>query len=450
MTGVTELAARLRAERIAAGLSQTALAGDDFSPSYISLIESGRRVPTDAALRVLAERLGTTADYLREGDKAPTEEAARLEIGFARLALANGEAEQARDRLLALDLSTIAPRHHFEVLSALARAHEALGELEHSVGILEPLLVKARKEKQYLEAARVATDLVASYLEAGDLNHSAAIGEEVIAEVEAHGLGGTDEHLRLASTVLWTYQQRGDLLFATHRAAELIRLADAAGTNRGRGSIYWNAALVAEARGNLAEARRLTERALAYLSEGGSTRDVPRLRQMYAWLLLRSDPPEPVTALEQLSLAQPALVESGSDIEVARCEMDSARAYLMLGDERSAEENARAALGRLEGSPRLDACDAHITLGDVLAARGDFDEAMGEYKWAADMLGMMSASRQSASVWRALGDRLLQHGDLEGAIRAYDAALREAGIRPTNLPVVTSMVSTAAGFSTED
>ena len=90
-----------------------------------------------------------------------------------------------------------------------------------------------------------------------------------------------------------------------------------------------------------------------------------------------------------------------------------------------------------------------ITYGDVLAARGDFDDAMAEYRWAADTLGMMSANRQSASVWRALGDRLLGHGDLEGAIRAYDRALREAGIRPTNLPVVTSAMSTSAALESE-
>ena len=40
--------------RLAAGLSQTALAGSAFSPSYISLIEAGHREPTDAALAVLA------------------------------------------------------------------------------------------------------------------------------------------------------------------------------------------------------------------------------------------------------------------------------------------------------------------------------------------------------------------------------------------------------------
>ncbi|NLE71009.1 MAG: helix-turn-helix transcriptional regulator, partial [Actinomycetales bacterium] len=101
---MTGLAERLRAERARAGLSQTALAGDDFSPSYISLIESGRRMPTDAALAVLAARLGTTVDYLKYGDAAPSEERARLEISFARLALSNGAAQEAKDRLLALDL----------------------------------------------------------------------------------------------------------------------------------------------------------------------------------------------------------------------------------------------------------------------------------------------------------------------------------------------------------
>src|SRR5665647_1722018 len=102
VTLVTELADRLRSERASAGLSQTTLAGEDFSPSYISLIESGRRTPTEGALQVLAARLGTTAEYLRHGDNAPSEARARLEIGFAPLALTNGEAEQARDRLFRL------------------------------------------------------------------------------------------------------------------------------------------------------------------------------------------------------------------------------------------------------------------------------------------------------------------------------------------------------------
>ena len=433
---MTELSERLRAERLRVGLSQTALAGGDFSPSYISLIEAGRRVPTLSALGVLAERLGTTADYLRYGDKAPSEERARLEIRFARLALANGAAEEARDRLLALDLSTIATRHHVEALHALAMAYDALGDLTRSVAVLEPLLSDARKGRRSLDTARLATNLVAAYHDAGDLSHSIELGEAVLEEIEADGIAGTDEHLRLAATLLWSYYERGDLLYATHRAAELMSIADSKGSLRGRGSIYWNASLVAEGRGALGEARRLSERALAYLSEGSPGSDVPRLRLHYAWLLLRCDPPQPTEALEHLSRAAAELEVVGSEIDRARCSFEQGRAHLMLSDPYRAEELARQGLSRLDESATLDRCNGQILLGDAAAVRGDLEAAKASYRWAADMLGMMTAGRTSASVWRSLGDRLLEHGDLEGAVKAYDSALREAGIRPSTLPVV--------------
>ncbi|MCL3860581.1 helix-turn-helix domain-containing protein [Actinotalea sp. K2] len=438
---MTELSERLHAERTRAGLSQTALAGDDFSPSYISLIEAGRRVPTDGALKILADRLGTTSDYLRYGDKAPSEERARLEIGFAKLALANGSPEEARDRLEQLDLSTIAPRHHPEALHALARAHEAMGDLERSVEILEPLLADARTKGRWLDAAVLATDLVGSYLEAGDLHHSVELGEQVLAELEREGVSGTDEHLRLASTLLWAYHQRGDLLFAAHRAASLLRLVDTTGTPRGRGSIYWNAALIAEARQDYHEAQRLTERALAYLSEAASSRDVPRLRQVYGWLLLRTDPPRPTEALEHLGTAAEELAVVGSEVDVAKCDIERGRAYLMLGEPAAAQRAAQDALERLGESPRLDSCDAHMVLGDALLALGDDEGAKRSLQWAADMLGMMAANRQSAVVWRALGDRMLRHHDVAGAANAYERALSEVGVRRAITPVPPTPVA---------
>lgn len=447
MTAVTELADRLRSERARAGLSQTALAGDDLSPSYVSLIESGRRMPTDAVLGVLAERLGTTVDFLKYGESAPSEERARLEIGFARLALTNGEAEQAKDRLEALDLSSISPRYHAEVLRVLAQAHDQLGQLDEAVAILEPLLAEARAHGRATDAAVLAMQLTVAYHDAGDLNRSIELGEQVLAEVEALGIAGTDEHLRLGSTILWSYYERGDLLFATHRAAELIRLAEEKGTRRGRGSIYWNASLVAEGRGDLIEACRLAERALAYLAEGSASLDVPRLRLHYAWLLLRSEPAEPRLALEQLAPATQELELIGSEIDLARCDFEAGRAHLLLGDVVEAEDLARTGLERLTSSDAtLDICNGRMLLGDVLAARGRVAEAKECYRWAADMFGMMSAGREAATVWRSLGDRMMANGDAEGAAKAYESALREAGIRPTALPATVSLLE-SAGFA---
>ncbi|MDP9884201.1 transcriptional regulator with XRE-family HTH domain [Sinomonas atrocyanea] len=42
----SEFGAHLRSERTSRGLSQAELAGPGYSPSYISLLETGRRRPT--------------------------------------------------------------------------------------------------------------------------------------------------------------------------------------------------------------------------------------------------------------------------------------------------------------------------------------------------------------------------------------------------------------------
>jgi tetratricopeptide (TPR) repeat protein len=426
---MTPIADRVRELRLAAGLSQTALAGSAFSPSYISLIEAGHREPTDAALGILASRLGTTLEYLKHGEDGPNEARTRVELNLGRLELANGDAEAALSRVEAMDLSAVTSSLRVEALELAALCHEHLGRLETATEILEPLVAGETGRGHFLDAARLANRLVLAYIESGDLHRSVEVGEAELARLVQEDLAGTDEHLRLGSTVLWAYVERGDLLYATHRAAELIRLAESLGSPRGRGSVYWNAALVAQERRDYPLAQRYTERALALLSEGEADRDLPRLRVNYAWLLLRADPPEPEAALAQLERATPTLQVIGSVVDVAFTEAEKSRGHLLLGDAFEAERYARSALGRLGDAPRLESAFAHLNLGDALHALGRSEEASGAYQWAADLLGMMAASRQSAAAWRELGDRYRAHGDLEGALRAYDHALAEAGFR---------------------
>lgn len=433
---MTSIADRVRELRLAAGLSQTALAGSSFSPSYISLIEAGRREPTDVALVTLATHLGTTLEYLKHGEDGPNEARTRLELGLARLDFTNGDPEAALRRLEMLELGTVTSSLRVEVLELTARCHERAGNLEAATEILEPLLTEERDLGHHLDAARLANVLVVAYLESGDLHRSVEVGEGELAALVAENLTGTDEHLRLGSTVLWAYVERGDLLYATHRAAELIRLAESLGSPRGRGSVYWNAAFVAQERRDYQLAQRYTERALALLSEGESDRDLPRLRLNYAWLLLRSDPAEPEAALEQLDRAAPVLEVIGSVVDQARADGEMSRAHLLLGDADGAERYARRAIERLGNAPRLETAQAHLHLGDALHDQGRTDEASRDYQWAADTLGMMAASRQSAAAWRELGDRYRAHGDVAQAVSAYDRALLEAGFR-ISIPLVS-------------
>ena len=61
------LGERLRALRIAAGLTQTELAEGRFSKEYISQIERGKTRPTDTTIAWLAERLNVDPGFLSMG-----------------------------------------------------------------------------------------------------------------------------------------------------------------------------------------------------------------------------------------------------------------------------------------------------------------------------------------------------------------------------------------------
>src|SRR5438093_1911169 len=80
--GAKPLGERLRALRIAAGLTQTDLAGGRFSKEYISQIERGKTRPTEATTAWLAERLDVDSTFLSLG--VSTEERTRAEALLAR------------------------------------------------------------------------------------------------------------------------------------------------------------------------------------------------------------------------------------------------------------------------------------------------------------------------------------------------------------------------------
>src|SRR5881394_4635839 len=95
------LGERLRQLRVAAGLTQSEVAGERFSKEYVSQIERGKTRPTRETIEWLAHRLGVDADFLQNG--VSTDERSRIETMLARAeALAEahrcGEAlEQIKD-----------------------------------------------------------------------------------------------------------------------------------------------------------------------------------------------------------------------------------------------------------------------------------------------------------------------------------------------------------------
>jgi transcriptional regulator with XRE-family HTH domain len=112
---------RLRHER---GLSQRELSSPGVSYAYISRIEAGARRPSVKALRMLAKKLGVTADYLETGSEIRDTDERELRIADAELELRltddPAKAEKKLERLR--DEAIVAG----DVLAA-SRANIALG-----------------------------------------------------------------------------------------------------------------------------------------------------------------------------------------------------------------------------------------------------------------------------------------------------------------------------------
>ena len=64
MADAIQLGERIRARRLELGLTQSELAGENLSLGYISLVESGKREPSDRALNLILEALQISRDEL--------------------------------------------------------------------------------------------------------------------------------------------------------------------------------------------------------------------------------------------------------------------------------------------------------------------------------------------------------------------------------------------------
>jgi tetratricopeptide (TPR) repeat protein len=426
---------RLRELRLARGMSQQALAGDGISPAYVSLIESGKRTPSREMTERLATRLGVGVDELVQPVAASVSDESRVEVNFARLALANGDPHEAIRCLDRADLAQLDNQAACDATMVLAYAHRETGQLEVALDLLESLAERCRREEAWTSVALVATTLAVMSIEAGDVSRAADVAHRALEEVEAAGLVGTDEHLRLASAEVSCLFERGDLAHAARRVEELIRVADRLGSARARGSIYWTAGTVAHERGRVADALRLTDRAVALLGEQEASRDLPRLRMNYAWMLLGHEAPRAAEALEQLDKAASDSTIAGSRLDLGVLATYRGRAHLLLGDVDDAAEHAAQALQLLGPSEHTERATALILLGDVGTAQFDMDLAQEAFREAEVTLSGMAPNRAVARLWRELGDGLRDLGETDRALSAYDRSFKILGMAPRPLAV---------------
>ncbi|GAA0347100.1 helix-turn-helix domain-containing protein [Actinoallomurus spadix] len=442
MPGQGSVGERVRNLRLSKHLSQAQLAGTELSDSYISLIESGKRTPTPAVVRLLASRLGCLPEYLSEGIEPEERLHLQVRVRHAELALLAGDADQAlrlfTDILSAIDNDPdLAKRARW----GQARALEARGDGEDAIKALEELREEASRDRGRAGWLPVIVVLARCYRAAGDLGRTIALGESALERLAQLGLLGGEEAAEVGRTLIATYLDRGDTAQARTLAERLLAASES--TSAAMITAYRKASQRALDEGAGGEALYLAEQALALHAGETLARAQARLRVASARSLLPGDASaESATkALELLRAAE----ESLSGVDAAECLIETARSKMVLGEPGAAVTIAQRVLTELSSHPggSVTTIRARLMLAQALVATGEREEALTALRATGDQLGVLPPSRATARVWRELGDLFGAAGDTEAMMDSYRKALESAGLRssPQHSSIVANLGS---------
>src|SRR3954453_19395232 len=344
------LGERLRQLRVAAGLTQSELAGERFSKEYVSQIERGKTRPTRETIEWVAARLGVDPGFLANG--VATDERGRLEGALARAealieALRNDDAAAEYELLVPASRATGVPELAVRALVGAGRTQMRLGALRKSLELLNEArgLVEAGSFSD-LERAEVFYALGVCRYQLNSIQTSLGLLNEALALAERSGMPSDSLRSNILSWRSRCWRRQRDYEAAREDIERALQLAEDANDPRAIGAAYFQASLVADRQGHWVLARSYAERARAAYEELNDRVYVGQLMNNLGglnFLLGKTD-----EAIGLLKEAFGIALETGRDADAAQAISSLAQIHLRTGNLEQAEEQARHALQLLE------------------------------------------------------------------------------------------------------
>jgi tetratricopeptide (TPR) repeat protein len=417
------LGERLRQLRVAAGMTQTELAGDRFSKEYVSQIERSKTRPTRDTIEWLAARLGVDPGFLANGVSGA--ERARVDAALAQAeALLEGRRnpeaieafERARPAVAATGLAELEVR----AIAGEATARMREGQVREAIALLD----RARQLTEGpsfsdLERADVLYRLGVARYKLSSIQSALNLFDAALELAERSGL--PSDHLR-SNILAWRsrcYRRRRDLEAAREDVERALELAEGLNDRHATADVFFQASIIADREGHWVLARSYAERARAIYEELADTRNLGRLVNNLGMItFLLGNPDDAVAFLKD---AFRIALEIGNDEGAAHAVNSLAQVHLRTGNVERAEDQARHAIELL--GDRVDFLDemgnAHLVLGRALLEQDRLDEAEVEFKAAERAYDQLSSASHRATAWVAQGDLAAKRGDNALAARLY-------------------------------
>jgi len=420
------LGERLRQLRVAAGLTQSELAGDRFSKEYVSQIERGKTRPTAGTIEWLADRLGVDAGFLGSG--VATDERARLEGALTRAealyeAQEDEEAVEAFEPLPAAARATGVPELQVRALVGAGLAKMRVGDHRAALALLnDARAISETGSFSDVERADVLLRLGGCRVMLSSIQTALGLLNEALLLAERSGLPCDALKANILSWRARCWLIQRDYEAAKEDVERALELAHAVDDLRTVGAAYFQASLVADREGRWVLARNYAERARQAYAELSDRVHVGQLTNNLGglnFLLGNTD-----DAIELLKEAFSIALEAGQDADAGRAVSSLAQVHLRTGNVEQAEEQARHALELLDG--RVDYVDetgnAQLVLGRALLEQGRFEEAEAAFAVAESSFGDLGSASHRAAAWMARGDLAARRGEHERAAELYRTA----------------------------
>ena len=428
-TGPETVGQRLRRLRLERGYSQRDLSSPGVSYAYISRIEAGARRPSVKALRMLAQKLGVTAEYLETGSEIGASEARELQLADLELRLRlEGDAATGEIEAILADAEAHADAHAaVRARIALGLAATARGKHAEAIEYLE----RALESSLVTAAARpdVYLALAHTYASAGSPGRAVELLEGGLEELAAVAPEDRTTRIRFSTYLSYALTDLGELTRARAVVSQALFDSEEDADPYTRVRLYWSLGRIAIEHANSRGALDSFRRAIALLE---ATEDTLHLARAH------------------MACAEAGMI-SGDHNEIAGRHLDEASR--LLGPR--ADPDDLAVLRRLQALSAMYAgeYDQAERLGQqALEFAVELPNEAGQAWWAIAEARSRAGVHDADEAFRRAVDVLHEHGTVRNyanVLRAYGRYLREAGREGDALDVFERAANVASNLQGE-
>ncbi|HEY6202476.1 MAG TPA: tetratricopeptide repeat protein [Candidatus Limnocylindria bacterium] len=274
---------RVRSLRQGRRLTQAALAGDDFTTGFISLVETGRTRISLRAAEIFARRLGVAVSELMvPSESAP---AVELELLQSERALLSGNgadaleaAERAHRRSKGLDRAR-AVRARGRALLKLGRAQEALAAFDNAARDF-------RTSGAHDLAARTLLDMAHAYRQLDAPGEALRVAVQCDTALQTAQVVDRTLELQVLLFLANAFVRMGDYASANASAERALQVARDVGDAGALAELYAGLALTRHAQGDSEAAVSYTARSLHLYEQLGRERAVAEAWNTAGWVAI--------------------------------------------------------------------------------------------------------------------------------------------------------------------